>query len=306
MSSDKDGTVRICHLSDLHLPLTKGVALWRLIGKRALGFLNLKLNRGRTYKTGAFCELLIKAVEERADLVAITGDITSLAFDFEFEEASRLFLEAGLNPKNTVIIPGNHDRYTADADLGEAFERGLASWLPDAFAREAGYPFVTRVGPVALIALDTAIWRNPLRAAGNINRSQIARLADLLESELIEGLWPVIAMHNPPFHLSEALLRNFRNGLDGCDELVSALGEIRATVLHGHLHKFSRRRIGNLEVIGVPAASNDSGDESTQLGYCVYTFGASGLKQAEAVRYWPNKKNERFERFELPQEMLVD
>ncbi len=308
MSTDVKEQTKICHFSDLHLPLARPVPPWRLLGKRVLGWANLRFNRGKTYQLPAFESLIGRLVEEDADLSVMTGDLTSLSFEFEFEEVDRILRKVGLSSQKTVVVPGNHDRYAISADFQCAFERGMSDWLPDGFTRERGYPFVRIAGPVALIALDTAVWRNPARAAGYIGRAQVERLVALLDSDELAGKWPVIAMHHPPFHLREARLRDYRSGLDGVDRLVSSLGDRAATIVHGHLHVTARRRIGNLDVIGVASGSNDAGDLAHQLAYHVYTFDSSGLKKAEGMRHWPGRESEdeRFERFELPTEALAD
>ncbi len=308
MCGNSRGQIRICHFSDLHLPLDRLIPPWKLIGKRLLGWANLRFNRSRTYKLEGFASMLEHIVQERADINVMTGDLTSLAFEFEFNRVDSILSRAGLDCKNTIIIPGNHDRYAISADLGDAFERAMTRWLPKGFIRDRGYPIVQTAGPVALIALDTAVWRNPARAAGYIARDQVERLEDILDSDEISGQWPVIAMHHPPFHLCQARFRDYRNGLDGLEDLMRILERRAATMLHGHLHRVSRRSIGKLDVIGVPAASNNTGEETTQLAYHVYTFERSGLVHAEAVRHWPDRSDEemRFERLELPNEAHAD
>ncbi|MCP4680227.1 MAG: metallophosphoesterase [Deltaproteobacteria bacterium] len=308
MSSNTNKQTKICHFSDLHLPLARPVPPWRLLGKRVLGWANLRFNRGKTFHLAAFESLVGRLVEEDADLSVMTGDLTSLAFEFEFEEVDRILRKVGLDSQKTVVVPGNHDRYAISADFRCAFERGMSDWLPEGFSRERGYPFVRIVGSVALVGLDTAVWRNPARAAGYIGRDQVDRLVALLDSEEFLGKWPVIAMHHPPFHLRTAHLRDYRSGLDGVDYLVRALGDRAATIVHGHLHVTARRRIGNLDVIGVASGSNDAGSPARQLAYHIYTFDSSGLKKAEGMRHWPGRQHEdeNFERFELPTEAPAD
>ena len=304
--SDTSPVIRIGHFSDLHLPLGRAVHPRQLAGKRLLGYLNLRFNRSKTHKLDAFAVLLAELVKERPDFTIMTGDLTSLAFEFEFAAIDELFRSAGLQPETTLIIPGNHDRYALLADIRCAFERSLAAWLPEGFSRSSGYPLCRLAPPVAIFGLDTAVWRNPIRAAGHLSAEQIARLRELLESARAQALFPIIAMHHPPFHLRRTWLRDYRSGLDGGDDLLTALSNRVCTVLHGHLHAFSRRRIQNLDVIGVPAASNDASCESRQLAYHVYTFSREGLKTAEGVRYWPRRSTGQFERYALPLNAFVD
>ena len=103
-------------------------------------------------------------------------------------------------------------------------------------------------------------------------------------------------------------MRDYLTGLHGVDELINAIGEQKATMLHGHLHRFSRRSINNLDVIGVPSASNNSGQEITQLAYHTYYFDNKGLTDAYATRHWPGNPDpeNRFERFALPAKRFAD
>jgi len=297
-----EDTVRICQLSDLHLPLPRPVRAWHLANKRVLGYLNLRFGRSATHKLPAFEALLALAAAEKADLTVIAGDVANLSLDFEYEAIGGMLRAAGLAPEATVVIPGNHDRYTVTADTGDAFERGMADWLPALFERRpAGYPFVVDVGPISVIALDTAVWRGPIRAAGRVEPDQIERTVACVDRVAGVGRWPVIAMHHPPFRLADEPLQQYRTGLAGYRELVAALGDRRATVLHGHLHRLSRRTVDGLDVIGTPSASNDHGREDHQLAYCVHTFGRTGLTTSEVVRLWPSPAGEpRVERVALP------
>ncbi|HUT76823.1 MAG TPA: metallophosphoesterase [Polyangia bacterium] len=290
--------MRICHLSDLHLPLPGPVPRRALLGKRALGLANLRLRRSDTHRLEPFVELLDAVVAEDADLVLIAGDVSNLSLEAEFARVDRLLRERGLAPARTLVLPGNHDRYTPLADLGDAFERGLASWLPVGFRRRFDYPLTRRVGNVVVFGLDTAVWRGPHRAAGRLDPRQLERLADALGRLPADGPWPVIAMHHPPFELEGAFARHYRNGLDGFDALFDAIGDRGATVLHGHLHKALRRRRGAIDIIGVPSASADV-DGEHRLAYHVLEFGAGGLVRAERVRHRPGGID-RFEREEIP------
>ncbi|MDD5309901.1 MAG: metallophosphoesterase [Deltaproteobacteria bacterium] len=300
-------TVRICHFSDLHLPLQERVPLMRLVGKRGLGYANLRILRGKTHKLAAFEALLKRAASEKADLTIVTGDVANLAVEFEYAFIDRLLRAGGLDPARTLVLPGNHDRYTLGSDLVSAFETGMRDWLPPGFDRRAGYPIVRAVGPVLVLGLDTAVWRNAVRSSGRVDPAQVKRLRAALGGEDARGRWPVIALHHPPFRREGRLLRDYRAGLEGAKLLTGALAGVRATVLHGHLHELSRRAMGGLDIIGVTSASNDRGKAKMQLAYHLYTFDGTGLRSAVAVRHWPDRPAaDRFERTDLPDEVPVD
>jgi 3',5'-cyclic AMP phosphodiesterase CpdA len=289
--------MRLCHISDLHLPLPGPVPGHLLLGKRALGLANLRLRRSDTHRLEPFVELLDAVAAEDADLVLITGDLTNLALDGEFARVDRLLRERGLSPGRTMLLPGNHDRYTPLADLGDAFERGLSAWLPPGFRRSRDYPLVRRVGEAVVYGLDTAVWRGPHRAAGRLDPLQLERLADALRRLPADGPWPVIALHHPPFELEGTFARHYRNGLEGFEGLFEAIGRRGATVLHGHLHRALHRRRGAVDILGVPSASADV-DGEHRLACHLLEFDHGGLVRAERVGHRPGGIA-RFEREEI-------
>jgi 3',5'-cyclic AMP phosphodiesterase CpdA len=296
----KNETIRICHFSDLHLVPTQRVPLHKLFSKRILGYANLKLNRGRTHGIEHLRHLLSHVAKESADKIVVTGDFTSLSLDFEFNAIDKLFKEAGLEPARTMVIPGNHDRYTISADKTWAFERGLADWLPPNMSKISGYPLVEQLGPVVLFGLDTAVWRNPARAAGAISKDQIQRLRDGLTQGELRNRWPVIAMHHPPIYRGGRTLKHYRTGLSGFKRFIRTVNR-PATVIHGHLHSAIRSREALIDIIGVPSASNNTGSSQTQFAYYVYTFSRDGLLKVEVNRFWPDATRDavRHERLEL-------
>ncbi len=299
--------MEICHFSDLHLALKKEPRVWQLLSKRALGYANLKLNRGKTHKRSVLKSLLRDVAKRDPGLVVVTGDFTSLSLRSEYEEIDRLFMEAGLNPASTFVIAGNHDRYTPLASLSNAFERGMERWLGSDNGDRAGVPRYRIKDNVVVIGLDTAIWRGPTSAAGRIGKNQIERLIDLLDSESVRGKWPVIALHHPPFHLKKERFRDLRVGLEGVDDLMGALEDRGATLIHGHLHLLSRRRLGKLDIIGVPSASNDTGIVESQAAYHTYRLNAEGLVSAESTRFWPDgERGYVTETVDVPLERWVD
>ncbi|MFO8074231.1 MAG: metallophosphoesterase [Polyangia bacterium] len=283
MESSTPRHARIVHLSDLHFPLRDPVPLRALLGKRALGWANLRLRRAAVHSLEVAEALLESAAREEADLVLITGDFVNLALAGELRRASRILQGSGLDPGRTMLLPGNHDRYTPLADLAGAYERAMSDWLPLGFDRSGGYPLLRALGPVSVLGLDTATWRGPLRAAGRLDRMQLERLAEALASPSLERRHPVIAMHHPPFRLRGAAARDWRNGLEGRERLRAVLRGRSCTLLHGHLHRAARREEGRMEIVGAPSASSDTADSSTRAAYHLYTFDREGLCEAVAI-----------------------
>lgn len=296
--------IKIAHLSDLHLPLPGPVAALALANKRILGWTNLRLLRSGTHRIEPFKFLLSQVVELEADLVLISGDLANLALPAEYEQIDQLLTQSGLKPDNTLLLPGNHDRYTPQADRSGAFETGMARWLPAGFDRAEGWPLTRDLGPVQIIGLDTAVWRGPIRAAGRLAGPQLQRLKRVLDESQSGRHHRIIALHHAPFALNGVLNRDYRSGLAGRKLLMSLLGTRPTTLLHGHLHRLGRRRLGPHEAIGVPSASNVTGHRESQLACHLLSFDAQGLVRAEALRIWPDRGRDSVERVELPKEAL--
>ncbi len=105
---DRPGPLRIAHISDLHVLSPRGVE-WRSIvfNKRITGYANLLLSRGRVYRRELLDAVLAEAAA-RADHVVVTGDITNLSLEPEFE-AARSLLAGVARAVEVSVVPGNHD-----------------------------------------------------------------------------------------------------------------------------------------------------------------------------------------------------
>ena len=118
--------LRIAHVSDLHVLAPLGVKLRRvLFNKRVTGYANLLLKRARVFRRDYLLAVLAAAAAA-ADQVVVTGDITNLSLEDEYDEAYRLLADVARTTEVTVI-PGNHDIYLpaiqrelADAEPGRA------------------------------------------------------------------------------------------------------------------------------------------------------------------------------------------
>src|SRR5262249_11580287 len=149
-----------------------------------------RMKRGITHKPFAVraAARAIRALE--VDHVVITGDLSNLALEVEFELA-RAFLtdDLGLGPERVSIVPGNHDVYTRGALRTRRFTRFFAPYLQSDLPELAGdielgpFPFVRLRGPLAIIGLSTAVPRVPLVASGELGRAQLAALSRALDHD---------------------------------------------------------------------------------------------------------------------------
>src|SRR3954470_1824676 len=150
--------VRLAHFSDVHLttrPL--GWALRDLRSKKLSGWFHLRaLGRGRQFRLAhAIAQALVAEFRaRRPDRLVFSGDATALGFASECTHAARC-LAVGDPGLPGLAVPGNHDYYTRAAVRSGAFEREFAPWLAGERVGTESYPFVQRVGPVWLVAVNS-------------------------------------------------------------------------------------------------------------------------------------------------------
>jgi 3',5'-cyclic AMP phosphodiesterase CpdA len=284
--------LRVAHVSDLHVLSRTGVHWRRIVfNKRITGYANLALRRGRVHRREYLCAVLAAAAE-RADHLVVTGDITNLSLEHEYEEACALLDEAARRAEVTVV-PGNHDIYLPATHehrrFPHHFARFLRSDLPE-LARDlpAGrFPCVKLRGPLAIVALSSAVPRPPFVSAGYAGHAQLEALAQVLAHPEVRRRTPVVLIHHPPVDSRPRLLQ-LRDGLVDAAGLRRALSPLpRGLVLYGHKHFRLRRTLataaGHLDVIGASGAALDHPHGAVRAGFNLYEIGADGeLASAEA------------------------
>lgn len=264
----------LAHLSDPHLAGWSVDRPSALANKRITGWLSWQLNRHRIHLARVLDLMLADMAEQPIDHIAVTGDLVNISLPQEFEGAARWLRSIGPADKVTVI-PGNHDAYIGvrgDEGIGRwrdymtdlAWERGESVSPADSF------PFVRRIGPLALIGLSSAVPTPPFFASGTLGSAQLRALRDILAQLGAEGAFRVVLMHHPPLYekgyrrkaLTDA--RDFR-------EVVRAVGA--ELILHGHMHIATLGHIERVPVIGVPSASALRWHHKDAAAYNVYRIG---------------------------------
>ncbi len=249
----------LAHISDLHLGPVEGFALRHWNVKRGLGYANWIGRRRRVHRPQVVAKLLEDLRTQHPDHVAVTGDLVNIGLPSEYENA--LAWLAGIGPPDRVtVVPGNHDIYVRlKSDPGVNRWRDYMSELP----RRAGgdgappvFPFVRRLGEVALIGVCSAVPTPPFVAAGRVGEDQLAALGPLLDRLHAEGLVRVILIHHPPLPDQASP----RRGLTNAARLASVLERHGAElILHGHTHlnMLTTRawHAGEIPVVGVASAS---------------------------------------------------
>lgn len=277
--------LRIAHVSDLHVLSPRGVE-WRriLFNKRLTGYANLIRQRGRVYRREYLAAVLSAAVGQ-ADQLVVTGDVTNLSLEREFEEA-RALLDGAARAVEVTVVPGNHDVYLPSIHERRRFLHhfgpfvrsdlpGLACDLP------AGpFPCVKLRGPAAIIALSSAVPRPPFVASGRVGEAQLRALAAVLAHPEVARRTPVVLIHHPPVDRRVRLAR-LRDGLVDAEELRRVLSPLaRGLVLYGHLHLRLRGRLrtaaGVVDVVGASGAALDHPDPAVRAGFNAYAIGDDG------------------------------
>jgi 3',5'-cyclic AMP phosphodiesterase CpdA len=273
--------LRVAHISDLHVLSPRGVR-WRrvLFNKRITGYANLLLSRGRVYRREHLLAVLAAAAA-RADHLVVTGDVTNLALEHEYQAAAEL-LEVAARSVEITVVPGNHDVYLATVHqsgrFARHFGRYLESDLPElAVDLPAGrFPCVKLRGPAAIVALSSAVPRPPFVSSGHLGEAQLEALARVLAHPEVARRTPLLLLHHPP-HDPWARLAQLRGGLTDAARLRHVLAPLaRGLVLYGHVHERARRRLGGIEAICATAAALDHPGPAQRAGFNLYEIAGDG------------------------------
>jgi 3',5'-cyclic AMP phosphodiesterase CpdA len=287
MRGERDLTMKIAHFSDLHLLSLEGVKLHRFFNKRATGYANLRLKRGSIHRASYVKAIAREVRRINADHVVVTGDLTNLALEPEFELAREVLeKDLGLHPDDVTLVPGNHDVYTRGAHVTRRFASYfgdyLESDLPElAVDIDAGrFPVVKLRGPAAIIGVCSAVPRLPFVAAGRVGKEQLGALRAILAHPKVARLTPIIALHHPP-HNPRSRLKTLLEGLGDAALLSSGMSHLPVgMVLHGHLHRRVRRDDattgGRLVSVGATSASLHNESQHKMAGFNVYTLEPDG------------------------------
>jgi len=251
--------ITLAHMSDVHLAPLPPIKGRELMNKRILGYLNWRLRRHSTLAGDGLNNLVRHMREQRPDLTAVTGDLVNLGLEAESNTAANWLQTVG-TPQEVAVTPGNHDAY-----IRSSLPTNAARW-GDYMRGEAldtsPFPYVRRVGDVALIACSSAVPSAPGLAIGRFDEAQAARLSRILAMLGAAGYFRVVMIHHPPNLES----RHPRLGLYGAKLFREVVAEQGAElILHGHTHKSTIFAIpgktADVPVIGVAAAGSAQTEE---------------------------------------------
>ena len=157
---------------------------------------------------------------DRPDHLIITGDVTNLALEAEFEYAARVLSRLALPPSAVSMVPGNHDTYTRGSHKVGRFGTYLGHFATSDVhvSGDALFPFIRLRGPVAIVGLSSAVPRPPLVASGELGETQLGALRRALAHPEVAARTPVVLVHHP-VHNPPSKGRFLRPlGLPGCHD----------------------------------------------------------------------------------------
>ena len=254
----------LAHLSDPHLAPLPAPSPGQLCSKRILGYLSWRTKRRNIHQSQVTDTLCRDLAAAAPDHVVVTGDICNISLPAEFE-AGAAWLKSLGEPDRVTVIPGNHDAYVklpwhetwglwADYMTGERAGGNGAEQVPPADFGD--FPFVRRLGDVALVCMSSAHPTRPFSAAGSVGPEQLERLEDWLRRLGQEGLFRTVLVHHPPLGGQVGRRKQLTDGAALAQTVARAGAEL---VLHGHAHRYSQSRIehgsGFAPVFGTAAAS---------------------------------------------------
>lgn len=260
----------LAHLSDVHIGPLGRLPLAHLNLKRGLGYINWHRSRRNVHRLEVADMLMADMASQKPDHIAVTGDLVNIGLPNEYVTALGWLQRVG-PPERVSVVPGNHDIYTrlgADPGVGrwQAYMTGDA-WGIGLTAGWIGFPYVRKVGALALIGLNSAVPTRPFVAGGRLGDEQLGRLPSLLKRCGEEGLIRVIMIHHPPFPGQASQLR----GLADAAALQGVVAEHGAElILHGHNHRNmeGRTAFGQATAVslGVPSFSAATTHHDEPLG----------------------------------------
>jgi 3',5'-cyclic AMP phosphodiesterase CpdA len=273
---------RLGHVTDPHFRGFDGARVGQFTGKRAIGAVNLVLIRRRKHKMELLAALGQDVRAQALDHLAVTGDLSNIALEGEWQASLRWLEAAGVSGQTATVIPGNHDAYVPDVVNARRFEQLFAAFqshdVDAANGASESYPFVRLREGVALIGVTSCVPTGDLGAWGEVGAAQLARLEATLTSPQLKGKTRVVLIHHPPVMLKGAESRNLRDRQALADSLGRAGAEL---VIHGHDHRDERATLPGpngreIPVVGAGSASY-TGDAEKRARYNIYEIDAGHI-----------------------------
>jgi 3',5'-cyclic-AMP phosphodiesterase len=242
--------MRIAHLSDVHLIAARS-------SRRTYGLRSRAVRFGRTNDPalrGKRLATALRAVKEHgADHLVVSGDLTELGDEAEYELFGEILADSGIDADRITLIPGNHDAYTASDGWERALKGPLAAWA-DASARVGSAVHVVDRGEAALVPIDVTVHQSVLWSGGELRPETAARIDRLARDPEFAGKPLILVIHHPPFPKHDNAAYRFVDSLKGSDFVYELLARHpNLHLLHGHFH----RALDRERMFGAPGVADD-------------------------------------------------
>jgi 3',5'-cyclic-AMP phosphodiesterase len=247
---------RIAHLSDIH---TLQERPGHGVGVHFLSF-------GRALDAAERRRKLQRAVDVArrggADHYVISGDLTEIGSDGEYEAFAETLLGTGIDPDRVTLVPGNHDAYTSSTAWARALEGPLRPFRAHA-ANEAGK--VVEHDDLFIVPVDVTCVQAITRSAGELSDHVADALDRRFDDRALSRKPALVVQHHHPYAHARGFWQ-WIDGLRGYARMLSLLARHANTfVMHGHLHKAVDRVIDTLgpaRIFGAPAIVDDQRSEA--------------------------------------------
>lgn len=233
------------HISDVHVQVDYRDRPWRKLGwRRVMAQVEYRLmRRARRYvdATLTLQRIAGEVLRRGVDHVVLSGDLTGLALDEEFEGVHRGLGKLVEQKERLTVVPGNHDVFTPGSHRNRRFEKWfghlLDSDLPGTRG-EGAWPVVRLVGDaLAIVGLCSArVPRMPGLAGGWVGEDQLRALVNIAKHPRVKGRAIYAVLHHAPLRGDGGRdrpthgLADFARVLEAC-KLAGV-----AAILCGHLH----------------------------------------------------------------------
>ncbi len=221
--------MRLALIGDIHLFQTD-VHPSRLVGKRILGHTNLMINRRFRFNHRVLAPLIERVGAMGFDSLLLSGDVTTTSLEDEFHDVAT-YLEPLAEKLPTVIVPGNHDKYTFRSVRKSRMGTHMGGMLPERF------PHTRRLKDNwQLLCLDSAqpqlFW-----SRGALGYEQMDEVTKFLGTLTKDDALVVLCHY--PAKIPTGVPYSWGHALAEAKDLHDRLTDCPARVVfaHGHVHK---------------------------------------------------------------------
>jgi len=274
--------MKVAHLSDVHL-LDARTGTRQARYKLATKFVSLGRAIDPTFRARNLARALELAKTSRADHVVISGDLTEVGEQAEYEYFAEVLHDSKLPAESITLVPGNHDAYT-EQGWKKALDGPLRPFASSSAGTQDEAGKVVVRGPLALLPIDTSLFQNIAWSGGLFTPPMAAAIDKRMnEDRTLRDKAVALVVHHPPFHPHRLPIVRWLDGLRGATSVLDLLARHpRLQLLHGNLHRMldrivtGERRIAKLEggdietravtrLFGAPATCDGSDDKPARI-----------------------------------------